>query len=324
MQTSRIERSVVDMQAVVVIPSMQGSLRDFEHYCRDRRHLRPWSINARIREVTLFMHYLATKRQISHLEQIQSKDLSAFVISCKHYRPKTVSGIVSSIRQLVKFLMMRGILQQDLAATLPTIRVPRDAQVPSVWDTEQITQLLDVVDRSSPRGKRDYAILLLACRLGLRLGDIRTLTLDNINWDEATLEIIQAKTQTPLCLPMTVEVGEALIDYLRSGRPETPCREVFIQARQPFMPFSENNRLHHIVTHWRGLAGIQFRQAQRHGLHSLRHSLATQLLQQGTPIHVIADILGHTTVDSTMIYAKADLEALRGAALPIEEVSDDQ
>lgn len=323
-RSGRIERSVADMQSVVVIQSMQKPLQDFEDYCRNRRYLRTWSIHVRIREITQFMHFLVAKRQVGQLEQISPEDLSVYITSCKHYRPKTVSGIVSSIRQFLKFLMLQGILHQDLAATLPVVRVPQYDQIPSAWDPELITRLLKVVDRSSPRGRRDYAILLLACRLGLRLGDIRALTLDSINWDAATLEITQAKTQAPLCLPLTEEVGEALIDYLKSGRPVTPCREVFVAARPPFMPFSENTRLYHIVKHWKGLAGIQFRHKQRQGLHSLRHSLATQLLQQGTPIHVIADVLGHATVASTLIYAKADVEALRSAALPVEEVSDGQ
>ena len=104
-------------------------------------------------------------------------------------------------------------------------------------DPELLVRLLNVVDRSSPKGKRDYAILLLACRLGLRLGDIRTLTLDNLNWEAATIEITQSKTLAPLCLPLTEEVGESLIDYLKSGRPPTDQREVFLTLTPPFLPF---------------------------------------------------------------------------------------
>ncbi len=179
-------------------------------------------------------------------------------------------------------------------------------------------------DRSSPRGKRDYAILLLACRLGLRLGDIRALRLENLNWEAATIEIIQSKTRTPLRLPLTEEVGEALIDYLRSGRPQTDRREVFLKLNPPFAPFSESNHLYQILTHWRTLAGIEFRSKRRCGLHSLRHTLATQLLRAETPFHVISEILGHATTASTLIYAKADVETLRSAALDTEEVADDK
>ncbi|MEA2080796.1 MAG: site-specific integrase [Pseudomonadota bacterium] len=183
--------------------------------------------------------------------------------------------------------------------------------------------MLEAVDRSSPKGKRDYAILLLASRLGLRLTDIRTLTLDNLNWDEATIEITQSKTRVPLCLPLTEEVGVTLIDYLRSGRRQTNHREVFLNLRPPFKPFSDNSHLHYVVRYWRELAGIRFNTPQHQEMHSLRHTLATLLLREETPFHVISEILGHATMAATLIYAKADVEALRGAALDIEEVGHD-
>ena len=144
---------------------------------------------------------------------------------------------------------------------------------PSVWHPELVAGLLGAVDRSSAKGKRDYAILLLACRLGLRAGDIRTLKLEDLHWDESTIKITQAKTDEPLSLPLTNEVGEALIDYLKSGRPQTTHREVFLKVRPPFSPFTENH-LYHIVTYWRLLLGITFRSSQKRGIHSLRHTLA--------------------------------------------------
>jgi integrase len=133
------------------------------------------------------------------------------------------------------------------------------------------------------------------------------------------IEIGQQKTGVAYRLPLTDEVGEALIQYLKYGRPQSDHREVFLLARSPFGPFACDNHLYYIVRHWRELAGIQFRSKQHAGLHSLRHTLATQLLKNETPIHVISEILGHTSVNSTLIYAKADVEALRQAALDIEE-----
>ena len=114
---------------------------------------------------------------------------------------------------------------------------PGMPRIPSVWDHELVVRLLGAVDRSSAKGKRDYAILLLACRLGLRAGDIRTLKLDQLHWEDSPIEITQSKTGTPLSLPLTDEVGEALIDYLRSGRPQTAHREVFLKVNPPFDPF---------------------------------------------------------------------------------------
>jgi len=298
---------------------MKKILHDYEHYCRDKRHLCHESIQERIREISVFLDFLG-KRDVHTFNQIQAVDLSEFVTSRQCFKPKTISRIVSGIRLFLKFLTLRGIVKKDLSQSLPTIRVARDSTIPSVWEYELIVKLLAVVDRSSVRGKRDYAILLLACRLGLRAGDILRLTLDHINWEAATISIVQSKTQIPLCLPLTDEVGNALIDYLSSGRPHSSHREVFLKIRSPFPPLSTRQHLRHIVTYWRELAGIKFRSPQHHGMHSLRHSFATYLLEKEIPFPVIADILGHTSMSSTLIYAKANVEGLRQVALSFAEV----
>lgn len=316
----RIERAVTAVQAIHLLPTMQSTLRDYEQYSKDRLYLGPRTLHRRTTDLTIFLDFLHS-RKARTLDQIQAVDLSEFVSARDHLKPETVAGIVSSVRSFLRFLTMRGILQKDLSAELPKIRVRKDATIPSVWDHELLVRLLEAVDRSSAKGKRDYAILLLACRLGLRAGDIRTLKLDNLRWEESTIEITQAKTGTPLSLPLTNEVGEALIDYLKSGRPQTMHREVFLTVNPPFDPFKENDRLYHIVTYWRRLAGITFRNPQRRGIHSLRHTLATRLLEKGTPFTTIAEILGHTSLESTRIYAKADVEALRGVALDPEEAN---
>lgn len=319
-KTGRIERAVMDVQSIHLLPAMQNTLRHYEQYGEDRLHLRPSTLHRRTIELKIFLDFLHS-RKARALEQIQAADLSEFVSSRDHLQPETVARIVSDVRSFLRFLTMRGILAKDLSAELPKIRVPRDATIPSVWDHELILRLLGAVDRSSPKGKRDYAILLLAGRLGFRAGDIRILKLDNLHWAQSTIEIIQAKTGAPLILPLTNEVGEALIDYLKSGRPQTTHREVFLKVKPPFDPFPQNNNLYHIVTYWRRLARITFRSSQKRGLHSLRHTLAARLLEKGTPFPTIAEILGHTSLESTRIYAKVDVEALRGVALSLEEVN---
>lgn len=313
-----IKRRQVDRRRTRIPPAMKSAYDEYPRYARERLHLRSSTLRARMTEIAVFLDVLR-QRNVTTYDQIRPADVTAFVPTRSHYTARTISRSVSDIRQYLRFLLMRGIIQQDLGAVLPTVRVPRDATIPSVWDEELVTRLLEVVDRSSARGKRDYAILLLACRLGLRLGDIRTLTLDALHWDTGVIEIGQQKTGAAYRLPLTDEVGQALIDYLKSGRPHSGHREVFLLARSPFGPFARDNHLYYIVKHWRELAGIRFRSRQRAGLHSLRHTLATQLLRNETPIHVIAEILGHASVNSTLIYAKADVEALRQAALDIEE-----
>jgi site-specific recombinase XerD len=330
-EKGRIERAFTDVGTIHLDPAMEKTLCDYVHYCRDRLQLRPGTLHERKTELTIFLDFLHSRKARS-LDQIQPLDLSDFITTRadlpvigkirrdRWLQPKTVARIVSDMRSFLRFLTMRGILQKDLGTALPKIRVPRDAKIPSVWEQELVVRLLEAVDRSSAKGKRDYAILLLACRLGLRVGDIRTLKLDQLHWEDSTIEISQSKTGTPLRLPLISEVGDALIDYLKSGRPQTTHREVFLKVNPPFDPFTGNN-LHHIVTYWRLLAGIRFRTQQKRGTHSLRHTLATRLLEKGTPFSTIAEILGHTSLESTRIYAKADVEALRTVALDPEEVT---
>lgn len=317
----RIERSHTDRSKLNIPPAMRKPLRDYEAYCTDRRHLRPTTVATYITLLAKFLDFVGT-RGVQTLPQLQAADLTAYVPWLERYRPTTVAAHLGVVRRFLQYLTMRGMVRQDLAEALPRVRVVRDAAIPSVWDEELVVKLLQAVDRSSPVGKRDYALLLLASRLGLRVGDLRTLTLDDLDWRASTIGFTQMKTSVPLRLPMSEEVGEALIDYLRFGRPKTEDREVFLTLRRPVGPFSDDAKLYEVVNRWRDLAGISFRRPQRHGVHSLRHTLATQLLREQTPMHVISAILGHASTASTMVYTKADTEMLRSAALDTEEARD--
>lgn len=301
-------------------PAMQKALRAYAQYGKEKLYLQPATLRRRLTALTVFVAFLHA-RHIKTLEEIRAVDVSAFVVSRDHLQPRTVARIITDVRSFLRFLLLRGLVPTDLSGALPKVRVPRDAHIPSIWAPELLGKLLGVIDRSSAKGKRDYAIILLACRLGLRAGDIRALPLDNLHWADATLELTQSKTQTPPLLPLTEEVGAALIDYWRSGRPPTPYRAVFLTLTSPMAPFHPTN-LYHIIAYWRHLAGITCPTAQRQGLHALRHTLATQLLQAQTPLHTIGDILGHVSVESTRLYAKAAVEALRSVALELEEVGD--
>ncbi len=314
------ERCKIVLDRLEVPPAMQKSLSEYKKYCIEKRYLSPYSVNACISQLSLFLDFIG-KRNIKTFHQLQPRDISDFICSLSRYSQKTISGIASFTRMYLKFLFYRGHIKIDLSQSVPSVSVPYQAKIPSVWDRELITKLLDTVDRSSPRGKRDYAMLLLACRLGLRLGDIRDLTLDNIDWEEEIITITQSKTKAPLSLPLTDEVGNALIDYIKFVRPETNYRQVFLKLTQPFTPYSKNTHFENIVRYWKNLAGIQFRSQQHQGLHSLRHSLATYLLEDNTPFSLIADILGHASMNTTMIYAKASVETLRQVALTIQEVN---
>jgi integrase len=318
-RTGGVVRFIVEASGLVVPPAMHRAMRDYEKFARERMHLRMSSLRERMHGIAVFLDFLKS-RGVQALDQMQPADISAFIASRTSWKAKTVSTVASGVRMFLQFLFQRGSLSRDLSAAVPKIRVIQRTSIPSVWDQALVAKMLAAVDRSSPKGKRDYAILLLAARLGMRLGDIRSLMLDDLHWSSATIEVEQAKTGSPLILPMSEEIGTGLIDYLRAGRPPSRHREVFLTLRPPFDPFSAGDHLYRIVSDWRNLAGIEFRSKQRKGLHSLRHTLATRLLQKETPFHVISAVLGHRSPASTFIYAKADVEALRSAAIDTEEV----
>jgi len=317
-RTGSVVRFVVETSGLRVPPAMEKSFYDYELFARERCHLRMSSLRERMHSIAGYLDFLNSKG-VTSFEQMQADDIKAFITSKSAWKLRTKYQAALGLRMFMKFLFVRNILPRDFSLAVPSIRVARHDTIPSVWDQELVAKLLEAVDRRSPKGKRDYAILLLAARLGMRLGDIRRLRLDDLNWATATVEIVQAKTGAPLVLPMSEEVGSALIDYLQSGRPSNQYREVFLYLTPPFEPFAEQNHLYQIVSYWRQLAGIEFHSKQRQGLHSLRHTLATRLLHEETPFHIISEVLGHASSATTFIYAKADVETLRCAALNTEE-----
>jgi site-specific recombinase XerD len=229
----RIVPARTDRAKIHLLPAVQNVLRDYEQYCKDRLQLRPATLQKRGKELTIFLDFLHA-RHVKTLDHVRALDLSAFLAWRGHLQPNTVARIVSDLRAFLRFLTLRGLLPQELSTGLPTVRVPRDARSPAVWEQALLIRLLEAIDRSAAKGKRDYAILLLACRLGLRVGEICALTLEHLHWEEARLESTQSKTALPLSLPLTEEVGEALSDSVRSGRPTTTHREVLPQIDAAF------------------------------------------------------------------------------------------
>ena len=287
-------RFQVETTGLRVPVGMHKALREYEQYTRERRHLRPSSLAERMHDIAVFLDFLRA-RGLESLDTLKAEDLSAFIRTRTARKPRTVSHVSCDLRLFLQYLFMRDILPHDLSTAIPTVRLASNAKVPSAWEPELVERLLAVVDRSSPKGKRDYAILLLAARLGLRLGDIKGLTLDHLHWSTSTIEIVQHKTGEPLVLPLIEEVGAALIDYLRAGRPPIEHRHLFTNLTPPFDPICERDRLYRVVAFWRELAGIKFKTPQRQGLHSLRHTLATRLLAAQTPFPVISAVLGHAS-----------------------------
>ena len=201
------------------------------------------------------------------------------------------------------------------AEAVPAVPSRKQARVPSVWDPADVARILEAVDRGNPCGKRDYAIILLVTRLGLRSIDVKRLEFSDFDWPGNRLSVAQAKTGRRCWLPLLKDVGWAVIDYVRAGRPASDCPQVFLRHTAPVGPFSDQDHLHQILVKHARAAHVPVSEERRHGMHSLRHTLATRLMEDGTPVEQIADILGHQSVASTGVYLKSSLGLLARCAL---------
>ncbi len=294
----------------------------FEKYRVFRQEQRRTTIKTlplRMYELQRFLYFLEMQG-IHSPKDINKTTFSAFLKMLAHVKPRTLSGNLSVVRSFLQYLSTQGLVSDELIDFIPRVRAHWGESIPAIWTAKDLNAILNAVDKTSPLGKRDYAILLLAARLGLRVGDIRTLRLEELDWDHARIHITQAKTGIPLELPLLEDVGQALIDYLKYGRPPTSYREVFLRHIAPFEPFSRDYNMHTIISKYRRKARIKLPDKKRCGLHSLRHTLASRLLEADTPIDVIAGVLGHASPETTRLYLKVDIKALRSVALDPEEV----
>lgn len=251
---------------------------------------------------------------------IQAAHYRAYLKSCSSRMSKgTVSGVASVLRGLARYLCLTGQKSDDVAKTIEAPRVYRQHKPVRTLAPRDVERLLEAVDRSDATGKRDHAMLLLAARYGLRPSDIRSLTLDDIQWRQGQIAIVQAKTGRPLELPLLADVEESLVDYIREGRPKHDGRTVFLRHKPPIQPLCSENNLWQVMERGLRAAGIDA-VGPGQGMRMLRHSAATHMMRQGIQWETIAGILGHVSSNTTRRYAHADLESLRTVALDPGEV----
>lgn len=249
------------------------------------------------------------------LDGLDAGVIGAFVATLAGYQAKTVEQKLCAIRSFLRFAGSQGLVDDTVLGAVPKARSTRQPRIPSVWDPTDVTKILRAIDRGNPCGKRDYAMILLITRLGLRGIDVKRLTFADLDWPGNRLSVVQAKTGRRVQLPLLKDVGWAIIDYAQHGRPASDCPQVFLRHTAPIGPFSDQDHLHQILVKHARVAHVAVGEKRRHGMHSLRHTLATRLLEQGTPIEQIADILGHQQVASTGVYLKSSLHLLSACSL---------
>jgi integrase len=292
---------------------------DYLASCRERGNA-PATVITKDKAVCRFLGYL-DEVGVVDLAALGVRDLSGFFVRQRGLRRKTIATIRSSLRDFLAFLGTTGKTPQGLADRLPRHRHIRHETEPHLWTAEEIRRLLAAIDRRSATGKRDYAMILATARLGLRISDLRHLELGDLDWRAKTITIVQQKTGRPLSLPLLDDVGWAIIDYIKGGRPGTACPKVFVKHRHPFDTFGCASSVASRLSRHAARAGIEFGPDEVCGMHSLRGALAVAMIGNGAPMPVVSAVLGHASSDTTQAYyLRFDVERLRCCALDVEDV----
>jgi len=285
---------------------------DFAFYLSNERGLAPATLLNYLPDVRRFLSERFAAGTVA-LDAIVPPDVTGFVLRrVRTMAPKRAQLMTTALRVFFRYLLVRGDVSTDLAGCVPTVAQWRLSNLPKSLDPAQVELVLAACDRGTVFGRRDYAILLLLARLGLRAGEVVSLVLDDLDWDRGEL-LVKGKGGQNGVLPIPADVGEALSAYLCQGRPTCCSRRLFIRAKAPLRGFSGSAAVDDVVRRALKRAGLH---PPRKGAHMLRHSLAVRMLRNGASLTEIGEILRHSVVTSTEIYAKVDTSALRALAQP--------
>ena len=280
--------------------------------------LRRSSVTIKVYQLYLssFLGYL-NRSGIYTLKEITERHILEFVSTKENNK----LNVVSCLRVLFRFWLENHMIETDFDYVLKSYKWVKHEKVPSFYTVDEVRAIETSIDRSSGVGKRNYAMLLLASRLGLRASDIARLQFSNIDWEKNVIRFVQYKTGNPVSLPLLSDIGNAIIDYLKYGRFKSESQHVFISSRAPYIPANKNivcSAIQEVISKSKVNTD-----GRRHGPHSMRHSLACCLLKNEVPLPVISETLGHVRTDTTMTYLRIDLISLMKCALPVPSIPDD-
>ncbi|MBY0322068.1 MAG: site-specific integrase [Reyranella sp.] len=284
---------------------------EFADYLRRERGLAPKSI---IRHLPIIRRFLREVCPAGDLGRVSQKDVTRYVE--RHARDQSADSgkaMCWVLRAFLRYLYVKGLNALALAGCVPSIKRWKLASLPTYLSAAQVQRVLDGCDRTTGLGRRDYAILVILAKLGLRAGEVATLTLDDIDWRAGEM-LLRAKGRQRVRMPMPPDVGAAVVAYLRDGRPMSPCRRLFLRTLAPRVGFASGCAITMIAKTALERAGI--RGYAHQGAHIFRHSLASELLRSGATLSEIGQLLRHESHDTTRIYAKVDIETLRTLSLP--------
>jgi len=285
----------------------------FSDYLRQERGLAPRSIISHLPVVRRFLREVCPAGA-GDLTNISQERVIRYIE--RHARDGSAGSgkrMCWSLRAFLRYLHHKGLTPLALADCIPSIRRWKLASLPTYLSAAQVEKILGGCDRATAMGRRDYAILMMLAKLGLRAGEVASLTLDDIDWRSGEM-LIRAKGRQRARMPMPRDVGAAVVAYLRDRRPTTSCRRLFLRTLAPHVGFASGCAITMIAK--AALERVGIRGYAHHGAHIFRHSLATELLRSGATLSEIGQLLRHESHDTTRIYAKVDVQRLRTLSLP--------
>lgn len=288
-------------------------------YCTVTRKLSPATLSERKRAICRFDNYLHDNdRKVLDI----SVDLFEEFLSkhCSKHSRRTYKSI---FRELYRYLFDKGILNKDYSSLiLKEPKVALGSKLPTTYTEDEIKRMINAIERSSAKGKRDYLVLLLAAEYGWRASDITSFSLDQIDWNKNKISMVQYKTGIPAEFPLLASVGNAIIVYLKHGRPIGGDDVIIVNHENTHKGKRLTSpTIHSIVAHAMKAANIKNWIIKKHGPHALRHSLASNMLKHNVSIPIIKTVLGHQSVETTKLYVSVDIEKLRLCSLPIPKMT---
>jgi integrase/recombinase XerD len=297
---------------------------DYARWLADVRGLSPHTIAGLQAEARRFLRWLDASEPVRSLRELSVTEMDAWLL-CRlaDKRRSTKAQLVHALRGFLRWLHDQGLVTRDLAAAITAPSQYAFESLPCALSGEDIDRVLEHTQHDhTARGLRDFAMLTLLATYGLRAGELVHLQLDDVDWRGERLCIRHTKTGQETVLPLLASVGEALLVYLRQGRPPTSAREIFLRIKAPHQPFRDGSSLHTLVTRRLQRAGIE--PHGKHGPHAFRHARALSLLRADVPLKIIGDILGHQAPQSTTAYLRLAMDDLRTVALDIPVIPEVQ
>ncbi len=262
-----------------------------------------------------FLLYLE-KHEIIELKHLNPGIILDYCGSHYTYSSSTLYNSFCALRVFLRYLKTEKLLETDYSKIVPSVPYKRASKLPSTFTTDEAARIFQAVDRSNPMGKRDYAIMMIAYRLGLRSIDIRSLMFSEIHWEKNTIELTMKKTGKSIVLPLLEDVGQALIDYIKFGRPVSDSNVIFLRHISPIKRISAPG-MTNIVKRYANKAGVSSAPMHGKGPHAMRSSLASALLAENVPLPIISEILGHSSTRTTENYLKIDIKQMRNCSLEV-------